>query len=78
MQEISAGKDTTTRNAIPRLLTTREAAEILGLQPNTLTYWRSTGRYSLPFVKSGRLVMYRIEDIEAFIERRTVQWEAEE
>jgi predicted site-specific integrase-resolvase len=34
-------------------MTRREAAEYLGLAPATLQVWASTGRYSLPFVKSG-------------------------
>jgi predicted site-specific integrase-resolvase len=49
----------------------RNAASILGLSEGTLAVWRSTGRYDLPYVKCGRLVRYRMEDIQAFIERRT-------
>ncbi len=56
---------------LPKLLSTREAAEALGVKPQTLEVWRCTGRYALPFVKTGRLVRYRETDIEAFIERRT-------
>ncbi|MEJ1372591.1 MAG: helix-turn-helix domain-containing protein [Candidatus Sedimenticola sp. (ex Thyasira tokunagai)] len=47
-----------------------QAASILGLTPGTLQVWRSTGRYNLPFVKVGGRVMYRKEDVQAFIERR--------
>ncbi|MEJ1418236.1 MAG: helix-turn-helix domain-containing protein [Candidatus Sedimenticola sp. (ex Thyasira tokunagai)] len=47
-----------------------QAAAILGLTPGTLQVWRSTGRYNLPFVKVGGRVMYRQEDVRAFIERR--------
>lgn len=78
MQEISAEKDTATRNAIPRLLTTRETAEILGVKPETLAYWRCVKRYTLPFIKSGRLVRYRIEDIDKFIKSRAVTIEGAE
>ena len=53
-----------------KLLTTEEVAEMLGLNPGTLSVWRSTGRYDLPFVKIGRHVKYRKSDIYAFIESR--------
>ena len=55
---------------LDQLATPEQAAEILGVSPQTLTVWRSVGRYDLPFVKVGRKVMYRPADIEAFIERR--------
>lgn len=53
-----------------RLLTPAQAAEILGVTHQTLAVWRSTGRYNLPFVKVGRRVMYRLTDIQGFIEER--------
>jgi len=53
-----------------KLLTVADTAEILGVAPHTLAVWRSTGRYDLPYVKTGRLVRYRLADLEAFIERR--------
>jgi len=48
------------------------AAEILGVSPGTLSVWRSTGRYNLPFVKIGRKVRYRRADLLAWLERRVV------
>jgi excisionase family DNA binding protein len=54
------------------LLTRKEAAEILGVKPETLTVWKSRRRYNLPVVKVGRLVRYRYDDLMAFIARRTV------
>jgi len=54
------------------LLTEDQAAELLGVKPTTLQVWRSTKRYPLPYVKSGRLVRYRASAIEAFINSRTV------
>lgn len=53
-------------------LTRREAAAYLGLSPTTLEIWASTGRYNLPFVKVGRRAFYRRSELDAFIERRTV------
>lgn len=53
-----------------QLLTTEEAAKTLGLSPSTLCIWRTTKRYPLPYVKVGRMVRYRIEDLEAFLTQR--------
>ena len=53
------------------LLTAAQVGEMLGVTPQTLAVWRSTGRYSLRYVKSGRLVRYREEDVIAFINSRT-------
>jgi len=53
------------------LVDDKAAAEILDTTPGTLSVWRSTGRYALPFVKVGRKVRYRVSDLEAWIEKRT-------
>lgn len=53
------------------LLTTNQAAEYLGgLQPNTLEGWRVSGR-GVQFVKIGRLVRYRIADLDSYLEAQT-------
>lgn len=57
-----------TSTTVTLLVTRAEAAEILGVSPQTLACWASNGRYGLPFVRIGRRVMYRRSDIEAFIE----------
>lgn len=49
----------------------KAAADILDVTPGTLSVWRSTGRYNLPFVKIGRKVRYRRADLLAWLERRT-------
>jgi excisionase family DNA binding protein len=59
-----------TSTQLPKLLSPRQVADLLGVTPHTLAVWRCEGRYDLPYVKSGRLVRYRAADIEAFIERR--------
>jgi predicted DNA-binding transcriptional regulator AlpA len=71
MQKVSAKKDTT--NTISRLLSSDEVSKLLGVRKGTLSYWRCTGRYSLPYVKIGRLVMYKANDVNDFIRRRTVE-----
>ena len=52
----------------PRLLTTQEAAERLGLTPGSLQKlrWQDDG---LPIFQQGLAVHYRLEDLEAFEQR---------
>lgn len=52
------------------LLTPKQVAQHLGVSVDTLNVWRSTNRYPLPYVKTGRLVRYRESDVVAFIESR--------
>jgi len=58
--------------AIHQLLSPNHVSSILGVSPGTLTVWRCTGRVGLPFVKVGRKVMYRPEDIQNFINSQTL------
>ena len=53
------------------LLSRKEAAAYLGVAEQTLAIWKTTGRYSLPVVKIGRLAKYRKSDLDAFIAHRT-------
>ena len=69
---LSKGTVTAMGATRPKLLTEAEAADYLSVEPQTLCSWRCTRRYNLPFIKVGRLVRYREEDIEAFLEERTV------
>lgn len=46
-----------------------EAANILGVSVHTLAVWASTKRYPLPFYKVGRKVLYRVSDLNHFIEQ---------
>ncbi|MDD2840702.1 MAG: helix-turn-helix domain-containing protein [Rickettsiales bacterium] len=58
-------------NNIPKinhLLTRKQAAEFLGVKENTLAVWSCNKRYKLPYIKIGRLIKYRLDDLEAFIE----------
>jgi excisionase family DNA binding protein len=50
------------------LLTREEAAAYLGVKENTLAVWSCSKRYNLPLVKVGRLVRYRVQDLDRFIE----------
>jgi len=55
-----------------KLLTPEQVSKILGITIGTLQIWRTTGRYNFPFVKIGSRVMYREEDIQKFINDRTI------
>ncbi len=52
------------------LIDRRRAAQILGLQAQTLAVWAMHGRH-LPVIKVGRRVRYRMCDIAAYLERNT-------
>ena len=55
-----------------KLLTPNQAAEYLGLKPQTLATWRCNARYGLPFIRIGRSVKYRLADVENWLKSRTV------
>ncbi|MBN8828182.1 MAG: helix-turn-helix domain-containing protein [Sphingobacteriia bacterium] len=60
-------------NTIEALIDSEELAKILGIKKNTLSIWKCTKRYNLPVVKVGRLVRYRLADVEKFIQDNTHQ-----
>lgn len=67
---------TTTKTAkptpnLPDLLTPEQAAQFLGLSPRTLSVWRCTGRWNLPFVKIGRTVRYNRDTLIAWAEKHS-------
>lgn len=68
---IAAGK------AVREVMETAEAAEYLGIKPQTLASWRCTGRHSLPFVRLGRRIKYRKSDLDAYLAAHTVNAPAE-
>ena len=58
------------RNMQP-LLTQRQAAALLCLSERTLERFRVSG-IGPKFVRMGKSIRYRLGDVEAWIERRTV------
>ena len=62
--------------AIPTQIDEKKTAEVLGVKVSTLTNWRTTGRYALPYVKVGRLVRYRVVDLANWIARRRIGGES--
>lgn len=53
------------------LVDEKTAAAHLGVEPGTLSVWRSTGRYKVPFVKVGRSVRYRVSLLDTWLASRT-------
>jgi Helix-turn-helix domain len=53
---------------VDRLLLPVEAAELLGVTPSTLSFWR-VQRRGPAFIKAGHAVRYRSSDIAAFVAR---------
>lgn len=54
-----------------RLLDVTEAADYLGLSISTLNKWRCYGEGPV-FVKMGRAVRYRVEDLDRYLESRVL------
>lgn len=59
--------------AMPAHVGPADAAKYLGVSEQTLAIWRCTKRYPLPYIKIGRLVRYRLSDLEAFLVLRTIE-----
>lgn len=54
------------------LITRNEAAEMLGLKPQTLAKWAHMNRCNLKMIKIGSRVRYRVADVEGFIDESYV------
>lgn len=55
-----------------KLVNTKQAAEILGLRPNTLEIWRCHKK-GPKYVKLGRRILYDLGDLEEFTASCTVE-----
>jgi excisionase family DNA binding protein len=55
---------------MPEQMTNEQAAEYIGVKPQTLAVWRTTGRYDLKFYKIGSSVRYRRTDLDAWMNKR--------
>jgi excisionase family DNA binding protein len=53
-----------------RLLTETEACEYLRVRPRQLFNWRMSGL--VPFIRIGRAVRFRVTDLDAAIDRMTI------
>lgn len=61
------------RSITPAVMTRPEAAVYLGVATATLEKWAKTGRYGLKFTRVGGAVRYRKADLDAWLEKRTVE-----
>lgn len=62
--------------AFPDLLTPQQVNEITGIPVSTLAFWRFEGSH-LRFVKLGRLIRYRRQDVLDFINENVYDSTAE-
>jgi len=53
------------------LLSGKAAARIINVVPQTLAQWRVNRRVEIPFVRVGRRIMYRMCDLNNFINANT-------
>lgn len=68
---------TTPTHSASALWDDTQAAAYLSIAKNTLVAWRCTRRVDGPaFLRLGRAVRYRQQDLDAFIERCTVSGDA--
>ena len=61
---------TEANTVVCRLLTETEACEYLRVRPRQLFNWRMTGL--VPFIRIGRAIRYRVTDLDAAIDRMTI------
>ncbi len=57
----------------PRRLDSNAAADYIGVSRTTLPTWRCLKRYSIPFLRVGRKIYYRVDDLDRWLESRTVR-----
>jgi hypothetical protein len=55
-----------------QLLNQRQAAEVLAVNPRTMEGWRCRGD-GPPFIRLGRVIRYRLQDLHTWLEDRTFQ-----
>lgn len=52
------------------MINTNQLAEKLKVSPSSINKWRKTGD-GPPYIRYGRKVMYRLEDVEQWLSERT-------
>jgi len=53
-------------------LSSERAAIYLGVKPQTLAKWRSTARVRIPYIRVGKLIFYRLRDLDVWLAEQTV------
>ena len=55
-----------------RLLSTKQTAEYLGLDPKSLANSRYTGTgVKIPYIKLGKVVRYKLSEVDKYLEENT-------
>jgi hypothetical protein len=57
---------------LEHLLTDDQASAIIGIKPETLRQWRTRRKKPLRYVRAGRTIRYRPQDIKEFIDHCVV------
>ena len=57
----------------PVNISPEQTNKVLDTSINTLSVWRTTGRYNLPYVKVSRRVAYPLGAVAEFLLKREVQ-----
>jgi len=57
---------------VDRLLTPAEVAGLLGVRVSTLATWRTRKGHPLAYVKLGKAIRYRSQDVESFINKHVM------
>ena len=63
-----------TCNVMPSgVMTPRDAAVYIGVKINTLAVWRMTNKYGLRYLKLGKAIRYRKEDLDEWLASKSVE-----
>lgn len=54
-----------------KLLSSKQAAEFIGVTEHSLRRWRVTGEVKIPFIRFGRNVRYSVKHLEEFVAKNT-------
>lgn len=53
-------------------LSNEAAATYIGIRPQTLSKWRCTSRFRIPYLRVGSRVFYRVVDLDAWLAQQVV------
>lgn len=56
-----------------KLLTPEETANFLNISVKLLNEWRYNQKVNIPYVKLGRLIRYRLVDLEELLAQNLIQ-----
>jgi excisionase family DNA binding protein len=62
-------RPTTTREALPELLSLRQLADYLGIAPSSIHYWRQQGKGPRGF-RIGKQLRFRAADVDAWLQEQ--------